>query len=51
MQSYKFDVELDNSIKAGQYTMSNMDGAPIVMPGAFKARRDAQIANRKRQGK
>lgn len=50
-QSYKFDKNLDAKIKAQYMPIFNTEGEPVVMEGAFKTRRDAQIAKRKAQGK
>jgi len=51
MQSYKFDKEVDERVKATKSALFDIDsGQPIVMAGTFKERRNAQIANRKRKG-
>jgi hypothetical protein len=49
--NYKFNKAVDDSVKAQFQTMFNTEGNPIVMEGAFKARRDAQMKRRKAQGK
>lgn len=49
-RDYKYDKNLDASVKAQYQPVFNMDGQPVVMEGAFKARRDAQIKRRKAQG-
>ena len=50
-QSYKFDKNLDASVRAHYQPVFNLEGEPVVMEGAFKARRDAQMKRRKEQGK
>jgi hypothetical protein len=49
--NYKFNKALDDSVKAQFQPMFNPEGEQIVMEGAFKARRDAQMKRRKAQGK
>lgn len=54
-QVYKFDKTVDQAVTQDPslYNVSqfNIDtGEKVVSEGQFKKRRDAQIANRKRQG-
>jgi len=50
-QDYKFDKNLDANVRAQYQPIFNTDGQPVVMEGAFNARRDAQMKRRKAQGK
>lgn len=45
-----FNKAVDDSVKASFEPVFDADGKQVVMPGAFKARRDAQINSRKKQG-
>jgi hypothetical protein len=50
MQVYKYDKGVDAAVKPTE-TLFNTEGKPVVAPEGFKRRRDAQIANRKKQEK
>ena len=48
---YKFDKEVDVHVKGGTEALFDVDtGKTVVMKRTFTNRRNAQIANRKRQG-
>lgn len=49
-QDYKFDKNLDSKVAAQFQPIFDVNGERVVMEGAFKARRDAQIKRRKAQG-
>lgn len=47
---YKYDAATDAAVQSQFQPLMDIEGNRVVMPGAFKARRDAQIKRRKAQG-